>query len=129
MNREELRRHERHKVANGTLVILDPYFTLIGKIIDISHGGLSFQYKGNGETMRDSCEVSFVFDNPANTIKYGPLKFSVNIISDARIEDENRNNLAQMKCCRMKFRSLSYYQKLWVDGCIRNHTAGSTLDR
>jgi len=125
MNQQEFRRHERHKVTDGTLVVLDPYFALIGKIVDISHGGLSFHYKGNGEIMRDSCEVSFVFDNPTNNIKYGPLKFGVNIISDAKI-GHKLNNSARMKCCRMKFQDLSYYQKQWVEECIKNHTESSS---
>ena len=125
MNQEEFRRHERHKVTDGALVVLEPYFSLIGKIVDISHGGLSFHYKGNGEIMSDSCEVSFVFDNKTNNIKYGPFKFSMNIISDAKIEYKNLNNSVGTKCCRMKFQDLSYYQKLWVEECVKNHTKGS----
>ncbi|MBW1899809.1 MAG: hypothetical protein JRI61_12240 [Deltaproteobacteria bacterium] len=124
MNHEEFRRHERHMITDGTLVVLEPDFALIGKIVDISHGGLSFHYKGNKEIMSDSCEVSFVLDDATSNIKYGPFKFSTNIISDAKIEYKNLNNSAAMKCCRMKFQGLSYYQKLWVEDCIRNHTTG-----
>jgi hypothetical protein len=122
MDQQNFRRHKRHKVTDGTLVVLDPYFALIGKIVDISHGGLSFHYKGNGEIMSDSCEVSFMFDNTTNNIKYGPFKFSMNIISDTKIEYKNLNNSNGMKCCRMKFQDLSYYQKLWVEECIRSLT-------
>ena len=130
MNHQEYRRHERYNVSDGTIIVLDHYFALIGKIVDISHGGLSFHYKGNGEIIRDSCEVSFVFDNTETNIMYGPFKFNMDIISDSKIEYKNPNNSVGMKCCRIKFQDLSYYQKLWVEECIKNHTnhAESSMD-
>jgi len=122
MNRDEFRKHERYKVKDGALVVLEPDFDRIGKIVDISQGGLSFLHKGKKEMMSNPCEVSFVFDNAAGRMRHGPFKFSTNIISDAKINNKNLNNSDGMKCCRMKFQDLSYYQKLWVDECIRNHT-------
>ncbi|MFO7559544.1 MAG: hypothetical protein R6X10_11995 [Desulfobacterales bacterium] len=124
MNQKESRRHQRHNVTDGTLVVLEPYFDLIGKIVDISHGGLSFHYKGKKEIMSDACEVSFMFDNTTDNLKYGPFKFSTHIISDAKIAYENPNNSNGVQCCRMEFQDLSYYQKLWVEACIRNHASG-----
>ena len=124
MERDEYRRHERYKVKDGTLLVLEPVFGRIGKIVDISQGGLSFLHKGKKEIMSNPCKVSFVFGNAAGTMKHGPFKFSANIISDAKINNKALNNSNDMKCCRMKFKDLSYYQKLWVSECIKNHTAG-----
>ena len=127
---KEQRKHERYEIKDGTLILLGPYSAQIGQIVNMGYGGLSFHYKGNKDITIDPCEVSIVFDSKS-TVKYGPFKFSTNIVSDVKIEDKNLHNLAAMKRCHMQFNDLSYHQKLWLEECIANHTTGpvkSSLD-
>ena len=120
---KERRKHERYEVKDGTLVVLGLDSTQIGQIVNMGHGGLSFHYKGNKNIISDPCEVSIVFDSKS-TVKYGPFKFSTNIISDVKIEDKNLHNSVVKKRCHMEFNDLSYYQNFWLEECIKNHTTG-----
>ncbi len=127
---KEQRRHKRYEVKDGTLVLLGLYSAQIGQIVNMGYGGLFFHYKGNKDIIINPCEVSIVFDSKG-AVKYGPFKFSTNIVSDVKIEDKNLHNSAVTKRCHMEFNDLSYHQKLWLEECIRNHTTGpvkSSLD-
>jgi hypothetical protein len=124
---KEQRRHVRYEVKDGTLILLGPYSAQIGQIVDMGHGGLSFHYKGNKNITKDiaidPCEVSIVFDSKG-AVKYGPFKFTTNIVSDVEVEDKSLHNIAVTNRCQMEFNDLSYHQKLWLEECLRNHTTG-----
>jgi hypothetical protein len=120
----ERRKHERYEVKDGMLVVLGLDATQIGQIINMGHGGLSFHYKGNKNIISDPCEVSIIFDSKS-TVRYSPFKFSTNIISDVKIEDNALHNSVVKKRCHMQFNDLSYYQIFWLKECIRIHTTGS----
>jgi len=105
------------------LVILGPSSAQIGKIVDIGLGGLSFLYKKN-EKINDPCEVSIVLD-ATKTISDGPFRFSANIVSDTKIEDNIPYDSADSKLCRLQFGELSYHQSFWLHKTIKNSSAGN----
>ncbi|MBW1899332.1 MAG: hypothetical protein JRI61_09765 [Deltaproteobacteria bacterium] len=120
---EERRAHARYQIKDGFLVILNPSSAQIGKIVDIGLGGLSFLYKKN-EKINAPCEVSIILD-AKRTISDGPFRFSANIVSDAKIEDNIPNDSAGRKLCRMRFSELSYHQSFWLQKTIKNSTTGN----
>jgi len=120
---EERRKHERHQIKDGFLVILGPSSAQIGKIVDIGLGGLSFLYKKN-EKINDPCEVSIILDS-TRAISDGPFRFSANIISDMEIEDNIPYDSETRKRCRMQFSELSYHQNFWLQKTIKNNTTGN----
>jgi hypothetical protein len=54
------RRHKRFRVKTGGLALLSPdwpHSTLVGDILDISPGGIAFQYVGDEPPRQEVCEV------------------------------------------------------------------------
>jgi len=54
------RRHKRFRVKTGGLALLSPDWprsTLVGDILDISPGGIAFQYVGDEPPREEVCEV------------------------------------------------------------------------
>lgn len=121
---KDQRQHERYGVKDGALVVFGSNSARTGQIVNIGHGGLSFLYKGNKEMVDDPLKVSIVFDREG-VVKYGPFKFSANIVSDVEVEDKIMNNPIITKRCHIQFNDLSYHQKLWLEDCIRSHTTGA----
>jgi hypothetical protein len=70
--RIERRKHERYKVDNGALVLLGWYYEKVGRIMDISKGGLAFRYHPQGEEKDESdlaivlSETNFYLDEVPN---------------------------------------------------------------
>jgi len=54
----ERRKHQRFQVQNGAFVVLTPPDTKVGRIVDISMGGLAFHYVGTEESSRESTQLS-----------------------------------------------------------------------
>jgi hypothetical protein len=54
----ERRKHQRFQVQNGAFVVLTPPGTKVGRIVDISIGGLAFHYVGKQESSRESTQLS-----------------------------------------------------------------------
>jgi hypothetical protein len=73
--RVERRKHKRFQVDNGALVLLGWYCEKVGRIIDISKGGMAFRYTPTEEEQNGSdlaivlSETNFYLDDvPAKTI-------------------------------------------------------------
>jgi hypothetical protein len=73
--RIERRKHKRYNVDNGALVLLGWYYEKVGRIIDISMGGLAFRFLPHGEEQDESdlaivmSEANFYLDEvPARTV-------------------------------------------------------------
>lgn len=120
----ERRKYQRFNVKPGVLAVFGPASEKMGQIIDISQGGLSFNYK-EGPGMADgSYELSILFDDNSN-LNHRPCKFSASIVSDIKIENEKQYSAAVIRRCGLQFGALTYYQKTWLDDCMRNYTAQS----
>jgi hypothetical protein len=59
----ERRRHKRYQVPLGAFVGLGPYFGKVGRILDLSMGGLAFRYMGTDEPNGSSYLDIFLIDN------------------------------------------------------------------
>jgi len=73
--RVERRIHKRFQVDNSALVLLGWYYEEVGRIMDISMGGVAFRYTPHGEEQNESdvtivlSETNFyLHDLPAKTI-------------------------------------------------------------
>ena len=124
MTREELlaerREGGRFEVEDGAFVLLGPRSSLLGQIIEISLGGLSFLYTTAKEPPKDPSELdilladhSFYFD-----------KIPCSIVSDFEIRHELSMGSKTIRRCSVSFGELSKDQKLQLEYFIRNHTAG-----
>lgn len=117
----ERRKYKRFNVKPGVLAVLGPASDKMGRIIDICQGGLAFQYKEGREQAAESYELSILFDDNSS-LNHRPCKFTASIVSDVAVENEKPYSTAVIRRCGLKFRDLTYYQKTWLDDCIRNYT-------
>lgn len=117
------RKHIRFAVKPGAFAILGPYSSQMGPILDISKGGLSFQYKQGKEKKADIYEVSILFDGKSET-NTSPFKFVGKAVSDVAVRSNNPYSIAEVRRFSMAFTDLTYYQQAWLEECIRNHTTG-----
>lgn len=116
----ERREGGRFQVEDGAFVLLGPRSSLLGQIIEISLGGLSFLYTTSTNPAKDSTELdilladhSFYFD-----------KIPCNIVSDLEIRHELSMGSKTIRRCSVEFGDLSKDQKSQLEYFIRNHTAG-----
>ncbi len=124
----EYRTQKRFNVQDGVLAILGPYSYKIGQLIDISQGGIAFYYKKGQERQVDSYELSIIF-NDNNSLSHRLFKFNTTIVSDIQMDNENKFSSAVVRRCGLQFSELSYYQKTWLDYCIRNYTTGECVEK
>lgn len=117
------RNHTRFMVKPGVFAVLGPYSFQMGQIVDISEGGLAFQYKKGKEKDADLYEVSILFDGKSDN-NTSPFKFTGKAISDVEVKSSNPFSTAVIRRFSMKFEELTYYQQSWLAECIRNHTTG-----
>ena len=117
------RNHIRFAVKSGVFAVLGPYSSQMGPIIDISKGGLAFQYKQGNEKIADMYEVSILFDGKSDS-NTSPFKFVGKAVSDVAVKSTNPYSTAAVRRFSIAFTDLTYYQQSWLEECIRNHTVG-----
>lgn len=117
------RNHIRFAVKPGVFAVLGPYSSQMGQIIDISKGGLAFQYKQGKEEKADIYEVSILFDGKSDS-NTSPFKFVGKAVSDVAVKSSNPYSIAEVRRFSMAFTDLTYYQQAWLEECIQKHTTG-----
>jgi hypothetical protein len=115
--RVERRKHKRYKVENGALVLLGWYYEKVGRIIDISMGGLAFRYVSQGEEQDESdlaivlSETNFYMDEVQNRT-----------ISDFRLVDKTPTTSATPRRRGVQFTVPTDTQKAQIEFFINNYT-------
>ena len=124
----ERRGHRRFKVNAQAFAVFRPEFRKVGRIGDISQGGLSFEYidtAGAGKEAADSTETLpsleldiFVKDN----------SFYVSRLPIVVVQENSLDNVSDTqgqdpvsKSCHVQFQDLSSRQKNQIDFFIENH--------
>jgi hypothetical protein len=126
------RRWRRFKNRGGAIVMLHkprlieigkPRLVELGPIIDISMGGLAFQYIENRKRSFESDILSVKIPDQGMPLE----NFSFEVISDtikAELPDERR---IRTRC--VKFTKLTPYQSFQLETFIKNHTSGDGFER
>jgi hypothetical protein len=91
----------------------------VGRVDNLSIGGLSFTYVGSGETSNGSyLDLSF-----ADSFHLGQLRFQT--ISDYEtVEKAPPFSAKNMRRCGVKFKKLTRHQKAELERLIQNHAIG-----
>jgi hypothetical protein len=117
------RRYTRFLVEKKALAALGIDYAKVGKIQDISMGGLAFEYlnkKHNHSEGLTKINI-FIANNSFNLpditcrIVCDCLKYHI---------DQDDSGAIQKNKCAVEFLSLSDFQKDQIDFFIKNHTAG-----
>jgi hypothetical protein len=87
------------------------------QIMDISKGGLAFQYVANGERIYDSSDLDIAYSNASFYLEKVPFK----AVSDLEVENGIRWSSLKVRRCGVKFGELTHSQISLLEGFIQNH--------
>jgi hypothetical protein len=122
MNQVDRRKYPRFLVADNALAVLTK--SKLGKIRDISRGGIFFSYINyedeDSVTERKSSEVSIIHD-PGFCLFHLPCK----VIKDEYYPSDH-HGLLKMKKCRIQFYYLTPDQEAQLQNFIKNFAIGSS---
>jgi hypothetical protein len=113
----ERRTHKRFEVQHGA--IASAHLTAVGEIINISHGGLEFQYVASRERSKESCRLSISLAD--STFNLGMIPFKV--AWDVPMPETFSCGPFSLRYCGVEFGNLADYQKLGLRFFVHNYTA------
>ena len=119
----ERRKFRRFLAQDRAFAVLRPDFTRLGKINDISEGGLSFEYIAYQEDEQDASEMDIFLSEGGFHLS----KMPCTIIYDIRMRLEHQTFTAriQSRRCGLHFGSLTSEQASQLEFFLKNHTTGS----
>jgi len=123
MNIDERREHTRLKPKDLTFVALRPDFTRLGKIVDISGGGLCFQYMAKEKQPPDGSAVHadiFISSN-GYYLPGVPCK----MVYEKKMEQDITFPIGlEYRTCGLQFKGLSREQHEKLDYYLNEYTTG-----
>lgn len=120
------RRYSRFLAQDNAFAALSKNYDRVGKIIDISLGGLSFEYLYNDQHVLDRfSRINIFLTN--NGFHLPDLTCKVIFDHPKRTTIQNASCTIQKNTCAVQFISLSRFQIDRLDFFIKNHTTGPAL--
>ena len=122
MNFDERRAHPRLKPRELTFVAIRPDFTRLGKILDISGGGLCFQYMAKDKQPPDGSAVQadiFISSN-GYYLPGVPCK----MVYEKKGQDITFPIGLEYRACGLQFQGLTQDQTEKINYYLNEHTAG-----
>lgn len=114
----ERRKHRRFQIANRALVVLRPYYTKLGRMVDVSMGGLSFTYLESRQTPQQSFELDVLSEDFSALVRELPFE----IVSERHDDKVPFGSGSEpVKRCRVRFTGLSGKQKSLLQSFIEKH--------
>ena len=111
------RKQKRYRSKEGTFAVLEPG-TLIGQIIDISMGGLSFSYIDDKNIKSEPKELDIY--TLSEDINIEKIPFS--IITDCELEKKTYTNSFSIRKKSIKFEKLNFNMRSMLKYLINTHT-------
>ena len=122
----ERRKFTRFLAQDQAFAVLRPHFTKLGKIKDISRGGLAFEYVAHEGQKRGSSEIDILITGDRFYLPKIPSKKIYNI----KIGEENeisidRFDRFETRRCGLQFGELTEEQAAQLNFFLKNHTTGT----
>ena len=114
----EQRRYERFMVQEGAFAALKSDSVIIGQLINISKGGLSFSYVANGLKIGNTLQVDIFLEGNGFCLKEVPFL----TVSDFYMENKVPFSTIVIKQCGGQFGEMNHNQISQIDYFIENHT-------
>jgi hypothetical protein len=118
-NLVERRRHKRMEVRDGAFVLLGPDSTKLGRMIDISLGGLAFSHMARERPSNELFELDMFIIDGDFYLERVPFE----TISDLKTL-ENPFSSITMRRSGVRFGELTHDQLSLLENFIQNHTMG-----
>jgi PilZ domain len=115
----ERRKHKRFKVRGDIFAVFGKDSQAMGRIIDISKGGLAFNHKGTKIEPFGIYELSLLFaDLKIMHISHASVKFKSRIVSDHATITSGQINTSKRRCAVQFDDDLTWYQHSSLDNLI-----------
>ena len=117
--KKDKRRHKRFQSPKGLFVGIGPDNTTVGRVSDLSIGGLAFCYVGIEEPSSGSYLDLFFTDED---FYLGRLQFKT--VSDCELVEKEPSSSETLRRCGVKFRRQTRHQKAAIKRFIQDYTMG-----
>jgi hypothetical protein len=121
----ERRKDARFQTGKNTYAVLRARGSKLGRVIDISKGGLAFRYVSVGERLKGPLELDLL----SHQYDYRIDKIPVKIISDLELANKKAFKSTTLKRVGVQFGKLTREQKSKLEHFIRDHAVDETLQR
>jgi hypothetical protein len=113
-------RFESMSKGEIAMAIIKSKPTHMGEIVEISRGGLSFQYIDTDRILSQPCELDILFIDEDFHLSGLPFQ----AVEDRSIKSDAPFDVLRMKRLTVKFCGLTSKQKLKLDHLLKNYTSG-----
>jgi hypothetical protein len=120
----ERRKFTRFLAQDTAFAILRPHFTKLGKIKDISGGGLASQYISYEGQKGDSLGIDIFLSGDSFYLAKIPCKIRYDIKIAERYQTST--DRTEMRRCGLQFGELTEEQAAQLEFFLENHTTGTT---
>lgn len=118
----ERREKKRFRPKKMTFIAFKPQFVKLGKILDISEGGLCFQYLAKEEQAEEVVVQADIFMSDNG---YYLPDLACKLVWDTETKEKMTFPIGfQSRRCGLQFETLTKEQKQKLDYYIQEHTAG-----
>jgi hypothetical protein len=117
--RSEDRKHKRFRAREGVFVMLKPSLTHVGRLVDISMGGLAFDYVVDSVLPKPPAELEIFVKGGTFRLNGIPCKEIW-----AETTDESRATAITRRKCGVRFGELTDQQKAKLKEFIETYTVG-----
>jgi hypothetical protein len=118
----ERRKDVRFQTGKNTYAVLRARGSKLGRVIDISKGGLAFRYVSVGERLKGPLELDLL----SHQYDYRIDKIPVKIISDLELANKKAFKSTTLKRVGVQFGKLTRAQKSKLEHFMRDHAVDET---
>jgi hypothetical protein len=112
----ERRKLRRLKAQENTFALLRGQTSKLGRVIDISDGGLAFRYVSIGEQLKSVFELDLV--SPRGDLRLNGLP--VKVVSNLERQGKTPSGRIRLRRVGVQFRELTHYQVSQPQHFMRN---------
>jgi hypothetical protein len=118
---EERRKDKRLQVQDGAFAMLSLQFAVLGKIVNISRGGLAFRYVASKDRSTELSALNILLTDGSFSLKRVPVK----TVWDQPVLHDSADGLITVRYCGMQFDNWTTAQRSDLDYFIENFTRES----
>lgn len=116
---EDRREHKRYNACDGSFAAISPNSFKLGQILNISRGGLAFQYIETNRNNTHNIEEKNLF---LSSKRYYVQGIPFKTVVDRPIPNDNPFSTITMRQCAIQFGEMSFEQMINLDNYIINNT-------
>ncbi len=121
----ERRRYSRYKVKHDVFAVFNPHAAVLGQVLDVGKGGLSFSFIDNGNCQLENLGLSLSNLNDGFKIDQIPFK----IVSNQPFGSGSSFSSINMRRCCLEFKELTQEQEENLNYFLVHYTTGLVGDR